>query len=111
MDQDSPDEIDSKIQELFEEMVKANDLSPDDIVSVIITATSDIHSKFPAGSLRKLGLDDVALLGAQEIDVIGAPGLTLRILVHFESDLERSKIKHIYLHGAKALRADIAAKS
>ena len=60
------------------------------------------------GSFRKMGLDDVALLGAQEIDVVEAPKLTIRVLIHFESELERSALKHIYLHGAKILRSDIS---
>jgi monofunctional chorismate mutase len=78
------------------------------LVSMILTATPDLHSEFPALAARQLGIGDVPLLCAQEIDVVGAMPRVIRVMMHLESDLSRSEIRHVYLRGAAALRRDLA---
>ena len=69
-DEDSKAEIEAKTSHMVKELFARNDLTTDDIVSMIFTSTSDLHAEFPASAARAaLGLDDVALLGAQEQDV------------------------------------------
>jgi chorismate mutase len=43
-----------------------------------------------------------------EIDVTGALDRIIRVLMHVESDKSKGEINHIYLHGATALRKDLA---
>ena len=46
--------------------------------------------------------------GATENDVEGALDRIIRVLMHVESDKSKGEISHIYLHGATALRKDLA---
>jgi chorismate mutase len=84
-----------------------NQLRPDDLISVVFTATPDLTAEFPAYAARKLGLVDVPLLCATEIAVPGAMPRVLRLLAHAETDVPRSAIRHVYLRGAAALRTDL----
>ena len=93
--------------ELVSAVLDRNGIAPDALISVIFTATPDLTSEFPAYAARQLGITDVPLLCATEIDVPGAMPRVLRLLAHFETDLARSDVRHVYLHGAAALRTDL----
>ena len=105
---DTADEMSGAVVELLSEILERNSLSGDDLVSVLFTATPDIHSAFPASFARQLGLTDVPLICAQELDVAGALPLVIRVMVHAETSASRADIKHVYLRGAEVLRQDIA---
>lgn len=109
IDHDSPDEIDRKVIALLAEMFRRNDISHDDLISVILTATDDVHSQFPAVSARKYGLGDVPLLCARELDIVDATPRCIRILVHLSTELSRADLHHVYLEGAAGLRDDLPA--
>jgi len=94
--------------ELVTEVMSRNDLSTDDVISVIFTATPDLTAEFPALAARKLGFGEVPLLCASEIDVPGALPRVVRLMLHVETDKARAAIQHVYLRGAAALRLDIA---
>lgn len=104
----TPAAIAAGTQELLLEILKANGLTPEDIISVLLTATPDLDTAFPAAAARQVGFESVPLLCAVEIDVEGALPRTVRAMATVETELKRSEIAHIYLHGAKALRQDIA---
>jgi chorismate mutase len=109
--EDSTLEMDAKVAELVEAMLSGNGIVAQDLISILFTATPDLKSGFPAASARILkgvDLSDVPLICAQEIGVTGALPRVVRVLVHVNSDKENPEISHIYLHGAKALRKDIA---
>ncbi|MEI6404855.1 MAG: chorismate mutase [Actinomycetes bacterium] len=106
--QDDVAEMTDAVVELMQEILDKNSLTNDDLVSVFFTATPDLHSAFPAASARTIVAPDVPLICAQEIDVAGAMARVIRVMVHVNSDLPRSDMKHIYLRGAQALRQDIA---
>ena len=95
------------VGELLAAMLERNGIGVDDVISVILTATPDLVSSFPAAGARGFGLVDVPLLCAQEINVAGALPRVIRVLMHAESDLARSDVTHVYLRGAEALRADL----
>lgn len=94
--------------ELVTEVMNRNDLSTEDVISVIFTATPDLTAEFPALAARKLGFEEVPLLCASEIDVPGAMPRVVRLMMHIETSKPRSAMQHVYLHGAAALRLDIA---
>jgi len=50
----------------------------------------------------------VPLIGSVEVDVPGALSMVIRAMLHVESVKSHEEISHIYLHGAVALRRDIA---
>jgi chorismate mutase len=94
--------------ELVTEVMTRNELSTDDVISVLFTATSDLTAEFPALAARKLGFQEVPLLCASEINVPGAMPRVVRLMMHIETDKPRSQVQHVYLRGAAALRLDIA---
>ena len=94
--------------ELVTEVMNRNELSTEDVISVIFTATADLTAEFPALAARKLGFQEVPLLCATEIDVPGAMPHVVRLMMHVETGKSRSALQHVYLHGATALRLDIA---
>lgn len=107
LDEDTKEQVYERTQALMREILARNELSPDDLVSIVFTVTGDVHAAFPATAARALGLDDVALLGAQEIAVPGALERCIRVLVHCYSERDRSELRHVYLEGATVLRRDL----
>jgi chorismate mutase len=95
-------------QELVREILLANSLTADDVISVLFTSSPDLNAAFPAAAARSLGFENTPLICSVEIDVPGALERTVRVLAHVQTTLLKNEISHIYLHGAKALRRDIA---
>lgn len=93
--------------ELVRTVLERNHLAPDDLISVIFTATPDLTADFPAYAARAMGITDVPFLCATEIDVPGAMPRVVRLLAHVETDLGRADLRHVYLRGAAALRTDL----
>jgi chorismate mutase len=94
--------------ELVTEVMSRNELSTDDVISVVFTATPDLNAEFPALAARKLGFQEVPLLCAAEINVPDAMPRVVRLMMHVETSKPRSALQHVYLRGAAALRLDIA---
>jgi chorismate mutase len=93
--------------ELVQEVLNRNAIEPDDLISIVFTATQDLNAEFPAYAARLLGLTDVPLLCTTEIAVPGSMPRVLRLLAHVETKLERGELRHVYLRGAAALRTDL----
>jgi chorismate mutase len=108
---DTKAEMREAVRELLQEILKANSISNDDLISILFTATPDLQSDFPAAGVRELGLVDLPLICAQELDVKGSLPRTIRLLIHANSSLTRSEVTHKYLRGAVVLRPDLAAKA
>ena len=96
------------VKELLSEILVANALIPDQVISVILTSTVDLTADFPAAAAREIGFGAVPLLCAAEINVPGALPRVIRVLLHCESEKKSLEITHIYLKGAVALRRDLA---
>jgi chorismate mutase len=94
--------------ELVTAVMSRNDLTTDDVISVLFTVTPDLTAEFPALAARKTGFHAVPLMCATEIPVTGAMPRVVRLMAHVETDRSRSEIQHVYLRGAAALRLDIA---
>ncbi|CAN5706283.1 chorismate mutase [soil metagenome] len=107
VDADEREELLDATAELVTEVLRRNALEPDDLISVVFTVTPDLRSDFPAYAARRLGLTDVPLLCATEIDVPGAMPRVVRLLAHVETDRPRAELRHIYLRGAAQLRTDL----
>ena len=107
LDADEPDHMHERVQTLLREMLERNDAGHDDLISIVFTATEDIHSMFPALAARAIGLGDVPLLCARELDITGATPRCIRVLMHLTTDRSRADLRHVYLEGAKGLRDDL----
>ena len=106
--ENSAPEIGQAVAELLSKMIEENKINTSDLISIIFTATADLTADFPAVAARSIGLGDVPLLCAVEIDVPGSLPKVVRVLMHLNSDKSLSEIKHIYLNGASVLRKDLA---
>ena len=104
---DSATEVISATAELIKTMMERNDLEKGELVSIIFTATPDIRSEFPAAAARSIGISDIPLLCATELDVDGAPPRIIRVLMHIYSDRDYSSLRHVYLRDARPLRTDL----
>lgn len=111
VESDTPEQIRRATRELLETIVARNGLTSADVISAIFTVTHDLTSEFPAHAARELGWLDVPLLCTLEIPVPGSLGKCIRVLLHIESATSRAGIRHVYLHGARALRPDLASET
>ncbi|GAA3468264.1 chorismate mutase [Nonomuraea roseola] len=102
------DAIISGTTELVAAVMERNQLTTDDVISVLFTATPDLTAEFPALAARKLGFHEVPLICCTEIGVPGALPRVVRLMAHVEIDRPRAEIQHVYLRGATVLRQDIA---
>jgi chorismate mutase len=107
VDADTADAVVERTGELLSTLLERNDVEHDQLVSIIFTSTRDLRSAFPALAARELGLGDVPLLCAGELDVIGGNPNTIRVLLHCYSTRPRASLRHVYLHSAKHLRDDL----
>jgi chorismate mutase len=107
VDTDEPDHLSTRVQTLVNQMLERNGVSKDDLISVLFTATDDIHSMFPATAARAVGLGDIPLICARELDITGATPMCVRVLMHLTTDRSRQELHHVYLEGARQLRDDL----
>src|SRR5579859_704499 len=83
--------------ELVSEVMSRNGLTPDDVISVLFTATPDLTAEFPALAARKIGFGEVPLMCATEIPVPGSLPRVVRLMMHVETARPRREIMHVYL--------------
>lgn len=95
--------------ELLGEIVRQNEVDPELVASIVFSTTPDLNAEFPAVAAREAGYTMVALSCVHEMNVPGALARCLRILMHVNTDRPLADIKHVYLHGARALRRDLVA--
>ncbi|MBV9719830.1 MAG: chorismate mutase [Candidatus Eremiobacteraeota bacterium] len=93
------------------EMTRRNQIAVDDIASILFTVTPDLRAGFPALAAREMGWTWVPMLHACEIDVPGALGRCIRVLMHVNTPKHPAQIEHVYLEGATVLRPDLMRTS
>lgn len=106
--QDNFDEMREAVVELLSEIFTRNQVSADQLISILFTATPDLRCGFPAAAARELPLGDVPLMCAAELDIPDALPRVVRVMAHLDTDRSRQEIQHVYLRGAEALRLDLA---
>ncbi len=107
VEQNSAETILNATRTLLQQIVDANTLDPAEIASVILTATPDLDAVAPARAAREMGWTDVPLLCMQEMAVPGSLPMCIRVLIHWNTDLEQDQIRHVYLGRARVLRPDL----
>jgi chorismate mutase len=106
IDSDEADDVLRHTTRLLETLYARNDLTHDDFVSLIFTATSDITSVAPAVAARRFGLTEVPLICLQEMHVEGGLARCIRIMAHLDLDRPRNSLRHVFLRGAVVLRPE-----
>ena len=95
------------VTELLDAIEKHNDIEPEEIVSVIFTATHDLEATFPAAIARQRpGWNHIPLLDVQQMHVEGSLERCIRVLIHVNTPKPQREIVHPYLRHAKDLRPD-----
>ncbi|MGN6783201.1 MAG: chorismate mutase [Marmoricola sp.] len=107
LEADEREHLLERVTEMVRGVMTANRLEVDDFISIIFTATSDLHAEFPAYAARQLGFHDVPLICARELEIEGSMPRVVRMMAHVETGRSRAEITHVYLHGAAALRRDL----
>lgn len=104
--ENTPQAIITASQTLLRGLVEANNISSQDVASIIFTTTPDLDAVSPAKAARQMGWHEVALLCTQEMRVEGALPRCIRILIHWNTEKEAHEIVHLYLGEAQKLRPD-----
>ena len=104
----TPEDIEAATVELTNEIIRQNNIAVEDIAFAVFTLTKDLNAAFPAKFARlKCGFNMVPMMCYQELDVPNSIEKCLRVLISVNTALKQDEIKHVYLKGAKALRADL----
>ena len=108
--EDSKAEIDAKTARLVKELFARNELTQDDVVSILFTTTPDLTAEFPASRRphRPRARPDRAARRPGAGRARTARRSCIRVLVHCYTDRPRDELHHVFLEGAAALRADLA---
>ena len=109
--EDRPDEILRATRDLLSAILKANPtLRSEDIASAVFTSTDDLKSAYPARAAREMGWNSVPMICSREIPVPGSLPCCIRVLLHWNTDLDQGSVQHVYLGQATGLRPDLIGK-
>ena len=107
LDADTTEQMEGRVQTLLREMIERNGVHHDDIISIVFTATDDLHAMFPATAARGLGLGDLPLLCARELQIEGAMPRCVRVLMHLSTERVLHDLRHVYLENAQGLNDEL----
>ena len=107
LERDERGHLIERTQELIGALFERNGLHEDDLISIVFTATDDVHSAFPAEAAREAGITHVPLMCARELEIDGGIDRCIRVLVHAYTDRGPRALRHVYLHAARQLRTDL----
>jgi chorismate mutase len=107
IENDTRDDVVQRVTELLGALCERNGLRETDIVSILFTATDDVHSVFPATAARELGFGDVPLICARELDIVDATPRCIRVLITARTRRRQDQVAHVYQYGAANLRNDL----
>ncbi|WP_164218945.1 chorismate mutase [Virgibacillus sp. YIM 98842] len=104
-------QIIEETRKVLEEMISKNEIEPESISHVFISATKDLNAVFPAKALRKLpGFTYVPVMCMSEMDVPGALPYCIRIMMVVNTEKEQQEIHHVFHNNAVKLRPDLIKK-
>ena len=109
VDADDSAAIVAATAELLTQLLSRNEVLPNEVVSVLFTATDDLSAEFPAVAARSVGLSEVPLMCAREMEVPGAVARCIRVMMHLYTKRSADELEHVYLRGASHLRSDLVS--
>ncbi|QOR35812.1 chorismate mutase [Clostridium sp. 'deep sea'] len=93
-------------KEMITELINTNGINNEDLISMFFTTTRDLNAAFPARAVRELGITNVALMCAHEMNVVGSLPKCIRVMVHVNKQNDFIP-NYVYLGEAKTLRPDL----
>lgn len=109
-DSNTAEDIHEATTEMLRTLLSLNSIQADDLVSLFFTTTTDLNATFPAVAARELGLEQIPLMCAHEMNVPGALDMVVRVLVHVNTEKKPSEVRHVYLKRAIELRPEWAVE-
>ncbi|KAA6451673.1 chorismate mutase [Bacillus swezeyi] len=107
--QDTDNNITAKTKQLIEKMISENEIEPEQVVQMLISATSDIHAAFPAKVVRTFdGWQHVPVMCMQEMDVEHGLKQCIRVMMTVQTEKRQDEVRHVYLENAVILRPDLS---
>jgi chorismate mutase len=96
---------------VLEEMIKENNVQPEDVSHVFISATKDLNAVFPARALRKFdGWTYVPIMCMAEIDVEQSLKSCIRIMMVVNTERKQEEMRHVFHNEAVTLRPELVEK-
>ena len=106
-----PGDIVEATEELLRELVRLNDVDLEEVAFAYFATTHDLDAEFPALAARRLGWVDVPLLCGHEMEVRQPNPRSVRrcvrVLLLYNTDRRQREMRHAYLRGASAIKADL----
>ncbi len=100
--------IETATIELFNEVLKNNNITPNDIAYMTFSATKDITKAYPAKFIRTvLGISHIPMMCYQEMDVENSLEMCIRALIVINTINADFSATHVYLKNAQNLRPDL----
>ena len=105
--ENTEDDICRQVGQMYDELLRLNNLKDENIVSIIFSVTRDLDAVNPSTALRKYGraCGDEALFSVQEPECRNSMERIIRVIVHCYLE-EGAKPRHVYRNGAEVLRKD-----
>ena len=92
--------------ELLRTIVQLNGVRPEDVGYIAFTVTDDLNAAFPADAARAgLSWTSVPLICGREIPVPESLDRCVRVLIAWNTAKTQADVRHVFLHGARTLRA------
>lgn len=107
VDKNTKENILDATKELLQKIIEVNNLSLEQIIFIIFTATKDLDEVYPAVAARDMGITNASLMCTQEMHVKGSLPMCIRVMIQIQTNKLQNKTKHIYLNEAKILRPDL----
>lgn len=105
------DAIVEATEELLLELIRLNQVDPDEVCFAYFSTTPDLTAEFPAFAARRLGWIAVPLLCGHDMDVPGpnprAVAMCVRILLLYNTERPQREMRFAYLRGAAAIKTDL----
>lgn len=95
-------------KKLMKSVMEENNLQEEDLVSIITSATDDLDKAYPGKAIREIGYKLTPILCLQEMKVEKSSSKMIRLLLHVNGEIDKSRVNHQYLKKAKNLRPDLA---
>jgi chorismate mutase len=86
-------------------------MQTDDVASILFTVSSELDAVYPAQAAHQLKWSGIPLICAREIPVPNGLPNCIRVMLHWNTDLPQSEVRHIYLKDAAQLRPDWVAQA
>lgn len=97
VEQDTDKDITAKTTQLIGKMITENDIKPEQVVQILISATSDIHAAFPAKVVRTFdGWRHVPVMCMQEMDVEHGLKKCIRIMMTVQTSGKMKSATYIW---------------